>query len=64
MRTGTHHHEGDKKTIPTYLKWQGGGKDVYVSGSFNDWKENIPMVKRYSGAGHGLNYFVDTFPVF
>lgn len=34
-------------TLPTVFKWDGGGKDVYISGTFNNWKSKIPMVKRY-----------------
>ncbi|BHF69534.1 5'-AMP-activated protein kinase subunit beta-2 [Sparganum proliferum] len=32
-------------TLPTVFKWEGGGKDVYISGTFNGWKSKIPMVK-------------------
>lgn len=31
--------------IPTVITWTGGGKDVYVTGSFNGWKEKIPLTK-------------------
>ena len=34
------------KILPTVFKWDGGGKNVYISGSFSDWK-TIPMVRRY-----------------
>lgn len=34
-------------TLPTVFKWEGGGKEVYISGTFNGWKSKIPMVKRY-----------------
>ncbi|VDN16476.1 unnamed protein product [Dibothriocephalus latus] len=30
-------------TLPTVFKWEGGGKDVYISGTFNGWKSKIPM---------------------
>ncbi len=36
----------DKKKLPTVFKWEGGGKQVYISGSFDNWKTKIPMVKR------------------
>ncbi|KAF2077939.1 hypothetical protein CYY_000740 [Polysphondylium violaceum] len=29
--------------IPTVFTWTGGGKEVYISGSFNNWKEKIPL---------------------
>lgn len=32
-------------TLPTVFKWEGGGKEVYISGTFNGWKSKIPMVK-------------------
>lgn len=35
-------------TLPTVFKWEGGGKEVYISGTFNGWKSKIPMVKRYA----------------
>nr|AER10554.1 AMP-activated protein kinase beta subunit [Echinococcus multilocularis] len=35
-------------TLPTVFKWEGGGKEVYISGTFNGWKSKIPMVKIFS----------------
>lgn len=34
------------KVLPTVFKWDGGGKDVYISGTFSDWKA-LPMVKSH-----------------
>lgn len=34
------------KVLPTVFKWEGGGKSVHITGTFNQWK-TIPMVKRY-----------------
>lgn len=34
-----------EKVLPTVFKWDGGGKQVYISGTFTEWKA-IPMVKR------------------
>uniref|UniRef100_A0AAR2LY21 Association with the SNF1 complex (ASC) domain-containing protein n=1 Tax=Pygocentrus nattereri TaxID=42514 RepID=A0AAR2LY21_PYGNA len=31
---------------PTVFRWTGPGKDVYVSGSFNNWANKIPLSKR------------------
>lgn len=45
MDISSNHDQSEKRTIPTYLKWCNGGKDVSVSGSFNNWQDNIPMVK-------------------
>lgn len=36
----------DDKVIPTVFKWDGGGKQVYISGSFSEWK-SLPMVKSH-----------------
>lgn len=32
--------------MPTVFKWDGGGKQVYISGTFSNWK-TIPMVKSH-----------------
>ena len=34
-------------TVPTVFRWEYGGKEVYLSGSFNEWKTRIPMSYRY-----------------
>lgn len=34
------------KVLPTVFKWDGGGKEVFISGTFSDWK-SIPMVKSH-----------------
>lgn len=36
----------DEKGLPTVFKWDGGGKQVFISGSFSNWK-SIPMVKSH-----------------
>ena len=33
------------KVLPTVFKWDGGGKNVHITGTFSNWK-TIPMVKR------------------
>lgn len=38
--------EPQKKALPTVFKWDGGGKDVFISGTFSDWKV-LPMVKSH-----------------
>jgi 5'-AMP-activated protein kinase regulatory beta subunit len=37
--------ENSPKVLPTVFKWDGGGKQVYITGTFSNWK-TIPMVKR------------------
>lgn len=34
------------KVLPTVFKWDGGGKNVYITGTFSNWK-TIPMVKSH-----------------
>lgn len=31
---------------PTVIRWAGGGKEVYIAGSFNNWGTKIPLNKR------------------
>ena len=47
--------------VPTVLQWSLGGASVYVTGSFNQWGERIPM--RRSGADHVvcLNLLAGTY---
>lgn len=40
---------------PTVIRWTGGGKDVYITGSFNSWSSKIPMNKRYLCAHLSIN---------
>lgn len=35
----------DDTVLPTVFKWEGGGRNVMISGTFSDWKV-LPMVKR------------------
>ncbi|XP_059616293.1 5'-AMP-activated protein kinase subunit beta-1 [Phlebotomus argentipes] len=39
---------GDKKNpaLPTVFKWDGGGRQVYISGTFSDW-QTVPMVRSH-----------------
>jgi len=34
---------GGAELVPTVFTWSGGGKAVYITGSFNDWKEKLPL---------------------
>ncbi|XP_034950784.1 5'-AMP-activated protein kinase subunit beta-1 [Chelonus insularis] len=36
----------DNKVLPTVFKWEGGGKQVYIGGSFSNWKK-LPMVNSH-----------------
>lgn len=35
-----------KPALPTVFKWDGGGKQVFISGTFSDWKI-LPMVRSH-----------------
>lgn len=35
-----------KDALPTVFKWDGGGKQVFISGTFSDWKA-LPMVRSH-----------------
>lgn len=32
---------------PTVFRWTGDGKEVYLSGSFNNWVNKIPLIRRW-----------------
>nr|VZI02819.1 unnamed protein product [Spirometra erinaceieuropaei] len=57
-----------QKLLPTVFRWNGGGNEVYISGTFNDWHSRIPLVRRNSGAcvivdcppgKHEYKFFID-----
>lgn len=36
--------EGDMdNSVPTVFKWEHGGRNVYITGTFNNWERQIPM---------------------
>eukprot|EP01135_Chromosphaera_perkinsii_P001222 Nk52_evm21s162 gene=Nk52_evmTU21s162 len=35
------------KNVPTVLRWNGGGRNVFVTGTFNNWQERIRLVKSH-----------------
>ncbi|XP_062617839.1 5'-AMP-activated protein kinase subunit beta-1-like isoform X4 [Saccostrea cucullata] len=73
QRAATTQSQGDTsimkpKLLPTVFKWEGGGKDVYVTGSFNNWQSKIPLVKSHGDfttivdlpeGDHQYKFFVD-----
>jgi len=57
----------EKSALPTVFKWEGGGKQVYISGTFSNWKA-LPMVKSHGDfvtivdvpeGEHQFKFFVD-----
>lgn len=56
-----------KPALPTVFKWDGGGKQVFISGTFSDWK-TLPMVRSHGDfvtiidlpeGEHQYKFFVD-----
>lgn len=33
----------DDDTVPTVFRWEHGGRQVYITGTFNGWSRQIPM---------------------
>ncbi|XP_069497435.1 5'-AMP-activated protein kinase subunit beta-2 isoform X4 [Ambystoma mexicanum] len=53
---------------PTVIRWGEGGKEVFISGSFNNWNTKIPMIKSHNDfvaildlpeGEHQYKFFVD-----
>uniref|UniRef100_H3DCX1 Protein kinase AMP-activated non-catalytic subunit beta 2 n=1 Tax=Tetraodon nigroviridis TaxID=99883 RepID=H3DCX1_TETNG len=53
---------------PTVIRWAGAGKEVYISGSFNNWSTKIPLNKSHNDfvaildlpeGEHQYKFFVD-----
>lgn len=39
--------DSNRKMLPCVIKWNGGGQNVALSGTFNQWQK-LPMVKRWA----------------
>ncbi|XP_032884143.1 5'-AMP-activated protein kinase subunit beta-2-like isoform X2 [Amblyraja radiata] len=57
-----------KQARPTVIRWNGGGKDILISGSFNNWQTKIPLIKSHNDfvaildlpeGEHQYKFFVD-----
>ncbi|XP_030258316.1 5'-AMP-activated protein kinase subunit beta-2 [Sparus aurata] len=53
---------------PTVIRWGGGGREVYIAGSFNNWSTKIPLNKSHNDfvaildlpeGEHQYKFFVD-----
>ena len=44
------------RKLPTVFRYDGTGKNCYISGSYDDWKSKIPLVRRYAVHILGLIY--------
>lgn len=38
--------KGSDLDRPTVFRWTGAGKEVFISGSFNNWTSKIPLIRR------------------
>ncbi|KAL3319076.1 5'-AMP-activated protein kinase subunit beta-2 [Cichlidogyrus casuarinus] len=54
--------------VPTVFKWKGGGNDISISGTFNNWEQKIPLARNKSCAciilnlppgEHEYKFFID-----
>ncbi|KAM9349736.1 5'-AMP-activated protein kinase subunit beta-2 isoform 2-T2 [Symphorus nematophorus] len=61
-------HGPESKARPTVIRWAGGGKEVYIAGSFNNWSTKIPLNKSHNDfvaildlpeGEHQYKFFVD-----
>ncbi|XP_033007036.1 5'-AMP-activated protein kinase subunit beta-2 isoform X1 [Lacerta agilis] len=68
------HHDLDEpikpaqQARPTVIRWTEGGKEVFISGSFNNWSAKIPLIKSHNDfvaildlpeGEHQYKFFVD-----
>lgn len=58
----------NSRKLPTVFRWEGGGKEVWIAGSFDNWKSKIPMVKSHGDfstivelpeGSHQYKFYVD-----
>lgn len=46
-RVGEEKHEvpypDSEILVPTVFRWEHGGRQVYITGTFNNWEQQIPM---------------------
>ena len=39
------HDDDDDDIVPTVFRWEHGGRNVFLTGTFNNWERQIPMHK-------------------
>jgi len=47
--------EDDDELVPMVFKWSGGGKRVFITGTFNQWSKPIPMHR----SGNDFSYIMN-----
>ena len=45
-------HGDGSNVLPTVFRWDGQGKNVLISGSYDNWSTKIPLVRRLSEHYH------------
>jgi hypothetical protein len=59
---------GDRGGVPMVFRWEGGGDDVFLTGTFNNWSAKIPMsrsgndfvlIQELSRGKHAYKFIVD-----
>jgi hypothetical protein len=43
--------ESDNDLVPTVFRWEHGGRNVYITGTFNNWERQVPPVPRVDSSG-------------
>lgn len=58
----------EEDTVPTVFRWEHGGRNVYITGTFNGWERQIPMhrsgndftyIHNLKRAKHAFKFIVD-----
>jgi Glycogen recognition site of AMP-activated protein kinase len=47
--------EDEDHVVPTVFRWEHGGRQVYITGTFNNWEKQIPMHR----SGNDFTYIHD-----
>eukprot|EP00611_Tribonema_gayanum_P024042 TRINITY_DN5204_c0_g3_i1.p2 TRINITY_DN5204_c0_g3~~TRINITY_DN5204_c0_g3_i1.p2 ORF type:complete len:178 (+),score=52.86 TRINITY_DN5204_c0_g3_i1:170-703(+) len=47
--------EDEEAVVPTVFRWEHGGRQVYITGTFNNWEKQIPMHR----SGNDFTYIHD-----
>jgi len=60
--------DGEDEIVPTVFRWEHGGRQVYITGTFNNWEKQIPMhrsgndftyIHNLSKGKHAFKFIVD-----
>jgi 5'-AMP-activated protein kinase regulatory beta subunit len=68
LQEETEAQQVSRQSIPIVFRWDSGGREVYICGSFNNWETKIPMTNSHSDftaivelpeGRHEYKFFVD-----